>query len=297
MLELFPHGFRTERRAANGVVLNVCYDTSAERPPLLLLHGFPQTHAIWHRVAEPLRQRYTLVMPDLRGYGDSDKPTGPADHSAYSKRAMARDLRELMAGLGFERFHVCGHDRGGRVAHRLALDHADAVRALVLLDISPTLTMYERTTMEFARRYYHWFFLIQPAPLPEQLIGAAPSFYLRAKLGGWGSEGLTLFDERALAEYERCFADPAAIHAMCEDYRAAASIDLDHDRADAARRIECPVRVLWGERGVVHRLFTPLADWQAKCTLEVTGRAVPTGHYIPEEAPELLAHELAAFFA
>jgi haloacetate dehalogenase len=299
MPELFPHGFRVERRTANGILLNVCYDTasSAERPPLLLLHGFPQTHAIWHRVAARLRRRFTLVMPDLRGYGDSDKPNGPADHAAYSKRTMALDVLELMRGLGFEQFVVCGHDRGGRVAHRLALEHKRAVRALVLLDISPTLTMYERTTMDFARAYYHWFFLIQPAPLPEQLIGAAPEFYLRTKLGGWGSEGLKLFDPRALAEYERCFADPAAIHAMCEDYRAAATIDLAHDRADVDDRVDCPVRVLWGERGVVHRLFTPLADWQAKCTHPVTGRAVPTGHYIPEEAPDLLASELEAFFA
>jgi haloacetate dehalogenase len=299
MLELFPRGFRRERRAANGIMLNVCFDAEGggERPPLVLLHGFPQTHAIWHRVAERLRRSFTLVVPDLRGYGDSDKPEGPPDHSAYSKRTMARDVLELMLGLGFERFYVCGHDRGGRVAHRLALDHGDAVRALALLDISPTLTMYERTTMEFARAYYHWFFLIQPAPLPEQLIGAAPSFYLRSKLGGWGSDGLAVFDPRALAEYERCFAEPAAIHAMCEDYRAAASIDLAHDRADAERRIACRVRVLWGERGVVHRTFTPVADWQEKSALETTGRALPTGHYIPEEAPDLLAAELEAFFA
>jgi haloacetate dehalogenase len=298
MLQLFPHGFRCERRPTNGIALNVCYDAAGgERPPLVLLHGFPQTHAIWHRVAERLRQRFTLVMPDLRGYGDSDKPDGLPDHSAYSKRTMARDVLELMQGFGFERFYVCGHDRGGRVAHRLALDHAAAVRALVLLDISPTLTMYERTTMEFARAYYHWFFLIQPAPVPEQLIGSAPSFYLRSKLGGWGSDGLARFDARALAEYERCFADPRAIHAMCEDYRAAATIDLVHDRADAANRVACPVRALWGERGVVHRLFTPVADWQEKSAAEVTGRALPTGHYIPEEAPDLLAAELEAFFA
>jgi haloacetate dehalogenase len=236
-------------------------------------------------------------MPDLRGYGDSAKPDSAADHAAYSKRTMAEDALELMHGLGFSQFYVCGHDRGARVAHRLALDHGQAARALMLLDISPTLTMYERTTMDFAQAYYHWFFLIQPAPLPEQLIGAAPSFYLRAKLGGWGSEGLTLFDPRALAEYERCFAEPAAIHAMCEDYRAAATIDLLHDRADAAERVGCPVRVLWGERGVVHKLFTPLADWQAKCAHQVTGRALPTGHYVPEEAPDLLAAELEAFFA
>jgi haloacetate dehalogenase len=298
MLDPFPAGLRLERRPANGAILNVRYDAapSPDRPPLLLLHGFPQTHAIWHGVAERLRRRFTLVMPDLRGYGDSDKPEGPPDHSAYSKRTMALDVLEVMRGLGYERFFVCGHDRGGRVAHRLALDHREAVRALVLLDISPTLTMYERTTMEFARLYYHWFFLIQPAPLPEQLIGAAPLFYLRTKLGGWGSGGTTFFDARALAEYERCFQTPGAIHAMCEDYRAAATIDLTHDRADSQRRIECPVRVLWGERGVVQRLFAPLADWQAKCTHEVTGSATPTGHYIPEEAPALLAAELEGFF-
>jgi haloacetate dehalogenase len=297
MSELFPSGFRIERRPANGIVLNVCYDATPERrPPLLLLHGFPQTHAMWHKVAERLRRSFTLVLPDLRGYGDSDKPEGPADHSAYSKRTMALDVLALMQSFGFEQFFVCGHDRGGRVAHRLALDHPQPVRKLALLDISPTATMYERTTMEFARAYYHWFFLIQPAPLPETLIGADPSFYLRAKLGGWGSEGLAPFDPRALAEYERCFSK-AAVHAMCEDYRAAATIDLTHDRADAARLVDCRTHVLWGERGVVHRLFTPLQDWQAKCTYEVTGRAMPTGHYIAEEAPELLAAELEAFFA
>ncbi len=298
MSDLFSAELRLERRAANGVTLNVRYDApSASRPALLLLHGFPQTHTIWHRVAQRLRRSFALVMPDLRGYGDSSKPDGPADHSAYSKRTMALDVLTLMRDLGYEQFFVCGHDRGGRVAHRLALDHPQTVRALAVLDISPTLTMYERTTMEFARSYYHWFFLIQPAPLPETLIGAAPSFYLRTKLGGWGSQGLAVFDERALAEYERCFADPRAVHAMCEDYRAAATIDLDHDRGDAARRIDCPLLALWGERGVVHRLFTPLDDWQAKCAQPVSGRALPTGHYIPEEAPDLLAAELEAFFA
>ena len=299
MLELFPRGFRCERRPANGILLNVCYDAEAApvRPPLLLLHGFPQTHAMWHKVAERLRRSFTLVLPDLRGYGDSDKPDGPADHSAYSKRTMALDVLTLMRSFGFEQFFVCGHDRGGRVAHRLALDHPQAVRALALLDISPTLTMYERTTMEFARAYYHWFFLIQPAPLPETLIGADPRFYLRTKLGGWGSEGLAPFDSRALAEYERCFALPGAVHAMCEDYRAAATVDLEHDRADSPRLIDCRTHVLWGERGVVHRLYTPLEDWQAKCSYEVTGRALPTGHYLAEEAPDLLASELEAFFA
>jgi haloacetate dehalogenase len=297
MNALFAPDLRLERRRVNGIELNVRYDAerSGDRPPLLLLHGFPQTHAIWHAVAPLLRPGFTLVMPDLRGYGDSDKPHGPADHSAYSKRTMAADVVALMRDLGFERFFVCGHDRGARVAHRLALDHPAAARALVLLDISPTLTMYERTTMAFAQAYYHWFFLTQPAPLPERLIGADPTFYLRTKLGGWGSAGTTFFAADALAEYERCFADPDAIHGMCEDYRAAATIDLADDRADAFRRIECPVHALWGERGVVHRLFTPVADWQAKTAGAVTGRALPAGHYIPEEAPGLLAEELERF--
>ena len=298
MSELFSEAFRVERRSVNGIALSVRHDAAepSGRPPLLLLHGFPQTHAMWHAVAERLHARFALVLPDLRGYGDSDKPDGRTDHSAYSKRAMALDVLELMHALGFDRFFVCGHDRGARVAHRLALDHPRAVRRLMLLDISPTLTMYERTTMDFATLYYHWFFLIQPAPLPERLIGADPIFYLRTKIGGWGSGGTSFFDPRAIAEYERCFT-PAAVHAMCEDYRAAATIDLEHDRADAERRIECPVRVLWGERGVVHRLFTPLADWRAKSAGAVTGRPTPTGHYIAEEAPDLLAQDITDFFA
>lgn len=295
MSALFSSELRHEQRKANGITLSVRYDAKAlgRRPALVLLHGFPQTHAMWHRVAERLRARFALVLPDLRGYGDSDKPNGPADHSAYSKRAMANDVLDLLRGLGEEQFFVCGHDRGARVAHRLALDYPHAVRRLMLLDISPTATMYERTTKEFARLYYHWFFLIQPEPVPERLICGAPEFFLRAKLGAWGSQGTKLFDPRALAEYERCFTR-AAIHAMCEDYRAAASIDLEHDRDGA--KIACPVHVLWGERGVVNRLFTPLADWREKSSGPVTGHAVPTGHYIAEEAPALLAEEIESFF-
>jgi haloacetate dehalogenase len=289
---LFP-GLALEHRRVNGV--DICFRRDGQGAPMLLVHGFPQTHAIWHRVAPRLATRYSLVMPDLRGYGDSAKPPTTEDHASYSKRAMARDLVELMRSLGHDRFHLCGHDRGGRVAHRLALDHPEAVERLMVLDIAPTRTMYEHTTMDFARAYYHWFFLIQPAPLPERLIAAEPLFYLRAKLGGWGSGGTGLFDERALAEYERCFT-PAAIHAMCEDYRASASIDLEHDRADEDRRIECPLHVLWGERGVVHRLFSPLADWRAKARGPVTGRTTPGGHFIPEESPELLGDEMLAFF-
>jgi haloacetate dehalogenase len=292
-------GFALERRRVGDIHLNLRHNLAAAagKPPLLLLHGFPQTHAMWHRVAPLLAAHFALVLPDLRGYGDSDKPLADATHSAYSKRTMAADNVALMRTLGFERFAICGHDRGGRVAHRMALDHPQAVERLMLLDISPTLTMYERTDMEFARAYYHWFFLIQPEPLPEKLIGADPVFYLRKKLGGWGSHGLEVFDPRALAEYERCIGEPAAIHAMCEDYRAAASIDLEHDRADTQARIGCPLRVLWGERGVVHRLFAPTADWQAKASGTVSGRATPGGHYIAEDSPELLAAEMLSFFS
>jgi haloacetate dehalogenase len=290
---LFDDRFQLERRQVNGVEINVRHGGGG--PPLLLLHGFPQTHAMWHRVAPSLAQGYTLVMPDLRGYGDSSRPPTDAQHAPYSKRAMAQDMLDLMRSLGFGRFSVCGHDRGGRVAHRLAVDHPGAVARLMLLDISPTLTMYERTTMEFARLYYHWFFLIQPAPLPETLIAADPVFYLRAKVGGWGSAGTALFDPRALAEYERCFT-PDAIHAMCEDYRAAASIDLEHDRADGGRKIECPVHVLWGERGVVHKLFSPVTDWQDRAHGAVTGAATPSGHYIAEEVPDLLIDHVRGFF-
>jgi haloacetate dehalogenase len=292
-------GFSHERRRLGDVHLNLRHNLAAAagKPPLLLLHGFPQTHAMWHRVAPRLAGNFSLVLPDLRGYGDSEKPAGDAAHVAYSKRTMAADIVALMRSLGFERFAVCGHDRGGRVAHRMALDHPFAVERLMLLDISPTLTMYERSDMALARAYYHWFFLIQPQPLPERLIGGDPVFYLRSSLGGWGSHGLEIFDPRALAEYERCIGDPATIHAMCEDYRAAASIDLEHDRADAGARIACPLRVLWGERGVVHRLFTPVSDWQAKASGPVSGRPTPGGHYIAEETPELLATEMLAFFA
>lgn len=291
-------GFELGRLRVGDVHINLRHNlgSATGKPPLLLLHGFPQTHAMWHKVAPLLAGHFALVLPDLRGYGDSDKPPADATHAAYSKRAMSADNVALMRMLGFERFAVCGHDRGGRVAHRMVLDHPRAVERLMLLDISPTLTMYERTDMEFARAYYHWFFLIQPQPLPETLIGADPAFYLRKKLGGWGSHGLELFDPRALAEYERCIGDPAAIHSMCEDYRAAASIDLEHDRADAQVRIACPLRVLWGERGVVHRLFAPIADWQAKASGTVTGRSTPGGHYIAEETQELLAEEMLSFF-
>jgi haloacetate dehalogenase len=206
---------------------------------------------------------------------------------------MAQDMVELMRNLGHAQFRLVGHDRGGRVAHRLCLDHPDAVTQLAVLDISPTRTMYERTDRAFATAYYHWFFLIQPFDLPERMIGADPVYYLQKKLGGWGT-GLQHFDPRALAEYERCFNNTETIHASCEDYRAAASIDLEHDAA--AQKIVCPMLVLWGERGVVNRLFDPLADWRAVAT-DVRGRALQAGHYLAEEAPDDTLRELLQFFA
>jgi len=292
--ELFP-GFAVRRIRANGTDIHCVVGGSG--PPLLLLHGYPQTHAMWHRIAPALAQHYTVVCPDLRGYGDSGKAASDATHAAYSKRAMAQDMVDVMRALGFARFRAAGHDRGGRVAHRLCVDHAAAVESVAVLDISPTRTMFAGTNQGFATAYYHWFFLIQPFDLPEKLIGADPLYYLHRKIGGWGT-GLQHFDPRALAEYERCFADPATIHATCEDYRAAASIDLEHDDADVAagRKVVCPLLVLWGEKGVVNRLFDPLRDWGA-VALDVRGRTLPTGHFLAEEAPEETLRELREFFS
>ena len=272
------------------------------RPVLLLLHGFPQSHVMWARVAQRLKDHFYLVMPDLRGYGDSSKVPGLSDHSNYSKRALAQDMVEVMDGLGIGAFSVCGHDRGGRVAHRLAVDHPTRVQRLCVIDIAPTLDMYAAANFDFARAYYHWFHLIQPAPLPENMINGNPLPYLHAKLGGWGSSGLDYIEPAALADYERCFQMPETIHAMCEDYRASAGIDLEHDRASRSEqatgggKIACDVLVLWGERGVVQRLFKPLELWQAQCAGQVTGQAMAAGHFIPEELPELTATALHNFF-
>jgi haloacetate dehalogenase len=295
MTDLFP-GFAEHLLQARGAPVHA--RVGGRGPPLLLLHGYPQTLAIWHRVAPALARDYTVVAADLRGYGDSGKPATTPDHAPYSKRAMAQDLVEAMDLLGFGAFHLVGHDRGGRVGHRLALDHPSRVRSLTVLDIAPTLVMYERTDLEFARAYYHWFFLIQPAPMPERLIGGDPEFFLRDKLRAW-SQGRWPFDDAAVAEYLRCFRDPQTIHASCEDYRAAATVDLDLDRADrdAGRRLRCPVLALWGERGTVHRCFRPLEEWRRAGDGEVAGRPLACGHYVPEEVPDDLLAELAPFLA
>lgn len=270
-------------------------------PAVLLLHGHPQTHTIWHHIAPRLAEQFTVVACDLRGYGDSSKPVGLPDHSTYSKRALAHDQVAVMTQLGFDRFCVVGHDRGGRVAHRMALDYPDRVKKLAVLDISPTLTMYQHTTMLFATAYYHWFFLIQPEPVPEALIGANTLFYLHQyfqRRAGSGSAGSLLpFTAEALAEYERCYT-AETIHAICEDYRASASIDLEHDRESIAqgKKIRCPLLVLWGQDGVLERCFTPLKDW-AEVAIDVQGKALPGGHYLAEELPEQTFSELNAFFS
>ncbi|MDR3099137.1 MAG: alpha/beta hydrolase [Paraburkholderia sp.] len=267
-----------------------------EGPPLLLLHGHPQTHMIWHRCAADLARHFTVIATDLRGYGASSKPASDPSHAPYSKRTMAADQVEVMRQFGFERFLVCAHDRGARVAHRMALDHPDAVERLMLLDIAPTLAMYEQTDREFATLYFHWFFLIQPQPLPEDLIGANPDAYIERVMGSRHA-GLAPFAPEALDAYRAALRQPGAVHAMCEDYRASAGIDLEHDRADIERghKVACPLRVLWGEHGVVGRCFDPLAEWR-KVARDVSGRALPCGHYIPEEAHEALVGEILAFF-
>ncbi len=283
------NGTRIHARVSHG-------DGDGGRPALLLLHGFPQTHAIWHKIAPALINHYRVVCPDLRGYGDSAKPAGDADHANYSKRTMAADIVALMRALGHERFRLVGHDRGGRVAHRLALDHPGRVTKLCVIDISPTLTMYDKTDFAFAQAYFHWFFLTQPAPVPETMLAADAPKFLRMFLGGWGG-GLSAYAPEALAEYQRCWAAPEGLHGSCEDYRASAGIDLAHDRASDAQgeRVQCPMLVLWGERGVVARLFAPIGDWSAKCSASITGKHLPAGHFIPEEVPTLLLAELAPF--
>jgi len=291
--DLFP-GFRHELVRANGIDIHAVVGPKRDGPALLLLHGYPQTSAIWHKVAEQLAGKYNVVATDLRGYGDSSKPPATANHVSYSKREMARDQVEAMSALGFGRFLLVGHDRGARVAHRLAADHPARVEKLVVLDIAPTLAMYEQTTEFFARAYWHWFFLILPAHVPERMIGADAGAYLRAKMADSLERGV--FAPEAWAEYERCFT-PGAIHASCEDYRAAAGIDMAHDRADrdAGRRIECPLLALWGAHGIIGRCFRPIDEWK-RVAADVRGHDVPSGHYIPEEVPDLLVDELDGFF-
>jgi haloacetate dehalogenase len=280
--------------AVNGV--DIAFRTAGSGPALLLAHGHPQTHVMWHKVWPYLTQHFTCVAADLRGYGDSEKPQGGEQHEGYSKRVMAQDFVDLMEHLGHAHFDILAHDRGARVMHRLALDHSARVGRMMLLDIAPTLDMYEGTTRGFAQAYFHWFFLVQPAPLPDRMIETDPPFYIRSVMGGRHA-GLAPFTEQAFAEYERCSRKPGWAHAICEDYRASNTIDLEHDREDRANGINltCPTRVLWGGRGVVAKHFQVLDLWRNVAD-QVDGRALDSGHYIAEEVPEALIAEVQNFF-
>lgn len=263
-------------------------------PAVLCLHGYPQTHAIFYKLAPLLQDKVTLILADLRGYGEAPKPPTDDAHTPYAKKQMAGDMIQIMDALGYETFAVVGHDRGGRVAHRMARDYSERITHLSVLDIAPTLHMYDATDMAFATAYYHWFYLIQPAPLPETMIGADPEFYLRSKMGMW-SRSKGWLSEDAFAHYLAAFAQPETIHASCEDYRAAATIDLAHDRADRDKKLPMPVQALWGEAGFVGQTYDVIAAWQDVAET-VTGHSVPGGHYLPEEAPTQTADALLSFW-
>ncbi len=261
--------------------------------PLLLLHGYPQTHVMWHKVAPLLAQHFRVICPDMRGYGDSDAPPSDPAHLTYAKRTVALDLVALMDHLGFSNFMVAGHDRGGRVLHRLLLDHPERISRAAMLDIVPTRHIFKTINQQMATIYEHWFFLIQPDGLPERLIGKDPDYYLTHKLRRW-SANPRAFTPAAMAEYLRCFRRPEIIHATCEDYRAAASIDLEQDEASLDQKIECPLLVLWGEKGAMEKNYDVLKVWGDYAT-QVQGNSLPCGHFLPEEAPAATAQSLIAF--
>ena len=293
----FFMGFQRELIKTSGATINVVH--GGHGPPLLLLHGIPETHVLWRKVAPALAQNFTLVIADLRGYGDSSKPPGGGDHFAYSKRAMALDQVEVMQHLGFQRFAVVGHDRGGRVAHRMALDHADRLTKLVILDIVPTYKCYVTVTKEFATTFFHWFLLVQPPPFPETMLENSAELFLKTMLFRLGGEqpgqGIPQWvDRSAYNDYLRCFRDPAAIRALCEDYRAAASIDLAHDAADLHKKVRCPFLVLWSEKGPFHRMYDVLETWRERAT-DVSGKALAAGHFLPEQIPDQLTGEIKPF--
>ncbi len=287
----FFKGFTQRRIKTSGATINTV--TAGHGEPVLLLHGYPQTMVCWHEVAPSLAKDYTVVCADLRGYGGSSKPKGLPDHSNYSKRAMAQDMVEVMAALGHDKFHLVGHDRGGRVAHRLARDHGKRVQTLTVLDISPTLKMFENTNLAFATAYYHWFQMLQPAPLPEKMLQGIVPFNILGRVGR-DELDLSAFSPAAVREYVKAFKDPKAVHASCEDYRAAGTIDLVHDRRDLHKKLKMPVHALWGKKGVVHRLFNCLEDWR-EVAEQVSGGPVNCGHFIPEEAPAKTLAEIRRF--
>lgn len=263
-------------------------------PPLLLLHGYPQTHIMWHRIANQLAEHFTVVCTDLRGYGDSGHPPTNAEHRPYSKRAVAQDQIEVMSTLGFDTFMVAGHDRGGRVLHRLLLDHPERVTRAAMLDIVPTRHIFQTIDQSMATIYEHWFFLIQPDLLPERMIGNDPAFFLTTKLNRW-SHNPEAFYPKAMAEYLRCFCRPETIHTTCEDYRAAATVDLMDDETDLDCKIQCPLLVIWGGYGAIEKHYDVINIWQ-QYAKSVEGEAIPCGHFLPEEAPEQTYRALVNFF-
>ena len=292
MTDYFP-GFERRRVETAGATINLV--TAGAGPPLLLLHGYPQTHLMWRKVAPLLAAEFTVVAPDLRGYGDSSKPPAGPGNANYAKRALAQDQVETMAALGFDRFRVAGHDRGARVAHRLARDHPERVERLALLDIVPTLYRFETIDQKAATASYHWFFLIQPGGLPERLIGAEPEFFLRHSLGSWARDPAA-FEPEIFAEYLRCFKNPETIRATCDEYRAGATIDLEHDRADRSSGIAMPLLMLWGRRSAQGSGYDILGVWRDHAE-NVSGHAVDSGHFLPEEAPDETYRALRGFFA
>ena len=294
MSPLFPN--TTEHRIATRGA-EIFARAGGSGPPLLLIHGFPQTHTMWHRAAPALLRRFRVVMPDLRGYGFSSCPENDPDNFAYSKRAMAEDMVALMASLGHKRFALVGHDRGGRVAYRLALDSPEAVTALVVLDIVPTFDMWNNFTVKLAMKTYHWLFLAQPNPLPEMLIERAPIAFLDYTLASWTkSKDLSAFSEAALAEYRLHYSIPEHIHATCNDYRAGQTCDLAADEADrkTGRRITCPTLTLWGDAGIPSETAGPIETWRQWCT-QVEGAGIDSGHFVAEENPEQLMAHLVPF--
>jgi haloacetate dehalogenase len=265
-------------------------------PPVLLLHGYPQCLAMWARTAPLLAEKFTVVAADLRGYGDSDKPHCLPDKSNYAFRAMAADQVAVMKELGFARFHVVGHDRGGRTAHRMALDHADVVRSLAVLDIVPTYKLFMQPKREVAGAYWHWYFLSLPEPFPEKLIGADPDYFYGTAMSGFGNARLEDFDGEMMAEYRRCWNDPNMIHGSCSDYRAAATIDLEHDAADLSAKVACPTLACWGEKGPMARYYDIAAEWRERCA-DVRAASLPGSHFFidqfPKETAKILLDHLA----
>ncbi|HZL60589.1 MAG TPA: alpha/beta hydrolase [Stellaceae bacterium] len=291
---MFEGFTRTEIETGGARIVTV---HGGKGPPVLLMHGNPFTHVCWHLVAPALARDFTVVCTDQRGYGDSSKPPDGENHANYSFRAMAQDNVAVMAKLGFDRFCAAGHDRGARVLHRMCLDHPDKIARAALIDIMPTHHLLTHVTRAWGLFSWHWFFMAQPFDLPERMMGADPEFYIRKKLGK-GPDGLEFFAPEALAEYIRCFKNPATRHGMCEDYRATFGIDLAMDAADVAagRKVECPVLLLWGAKGGVGRNHKPMEVWADYCADIRRGAALPSGHYVPDEAPEETAEELKAFF-